>query len=172
MFVNNLVRIQRKESHDLVTETKARLHYVIFKRYARVHSAQSCLACIRAHTRLKLMYGQQHVTLYSSCSSIIIIYHFPYPTKWGRYSMFFMIVWKRFGNYFTTGPGGRTSTLLETRVAANDCKCSQDQQLNVPSEVRRGDQKFYYLELLRASEGTLSRWSRLHLQSLAPTNPH
>jgi hypothetical protein len=30
----------------------------------------------------------------------------------------------------------------------------------------------YYLERLRASEGTLSRWSRLHLQSLAPTNPH
>jgi hypothetical protein len=27
----------------------------------------------------------------------------------------------------------------------------------------------YYLALLRASEGTLSRWSRLHLQSLAPT---
>jgi hypothetical protein len=25
---------------------------------------------------------------------------------------------------------------------------------------------------LRASEGTSSRWSRLHLQSLAPTNPH
>jgi hypothetical protein len=25
--------------------------------------------------------------------------------------------------------------------------------------------KIYYLELLRASEGTLSRWSRLHLQS-------
>jgi hypothetical protein len=32
--------------------------------------------------------------------------------------------------------------------------------------------KIYYLELLRASEGTLSRWSLLHLQSLAPTNPH
>jgi hypothetical protein len=29
--------------------------------------------------------------------------------------------------------------------------------------------KIYYLELLCASEGTLSRWSRLHLQSLAPT---
>jgi hypothetical protein len=27
--------------------------------------------------------------------------------------------------------------------------------------------KIYYLELLRALEGTLSRWSRLHLQSLA-----
>jgi hypothetical protein len=34
---------------------------------------------------------------------------------------------------------------------------------------RMGDQKIYYLELLRASVGTLSRWSRLHLQSLAPT---
>jgi hypothetical protein len=32
--------------------------------------------------------------------------------------------------------------------------------------------KIYYLELLRASEGTLSRGSRLHLQSLAPTNLH
>jgi hypothetical protein len=30
-----------------------------------------------------------------------------------------------------------------------------------------GDQ--YYLELLRASEGTLSCWSRLHLQSIAST---
>jgi hypothetical protein len=27
--------------------------------------------------------------------------------------------------------------------------------------------EIYYLELLRASEGTLSRWSRQHLQSLA-----
>jgi hypothetical protein len=30
----------------------------------------------------------------------------------------------------------------------------------------------YYLELLRASEGKLNRWSRLHLQLLAPTNHH
>jgi hypothetical protein len=28
--------------------------------------------------------------------------------------------------------------------------------------------KIYYLELLRAPEGTLSRWSRLHLLSLTP----
>ncbi|RVE45318.1 hypothetical protein evm_010023 [Chilo suppressalis] len=34
-----------------------------------------------------------------------------------------------------------------------------------------GDQKFS-LELLRASKGTLNRWSHLHLQSLASTNPH
>jgi hypothetical protein len=31
--------------------------------------------------------------------------------------------------------------------------------------------KIYYLDFLRASEDTLSRWSRLHMQSLAPTNP-
>jgi hypothetical protein len=30
----------------------------------------------------------------------------------------------------------------------------------------------YYLELLCASDGTLSRWYRLHMQSLAPTNQH
>jgi hypothetical protein len=35
-----------------------------------------------------------------------------------------------------------------------------------------GDKKINYLKLFRASEGTLSRWSRLHLQSLALTNPH
>jgi hypothetical protein len=29
--------------------------------------------------------------------------------------------------------------------------------------------KIYYRELHRVAEGTLSRWSRLHLQSLAPT---
>jgi hypothetical protein len=32
--------------------------------------------------------------------------------------------------------------------------------------------KINYLELLRASEGRLSHWSRLHLHSLAPTNPY
>jgi hypothetical protein len=29
--------------------------------------------------------------------------------------------------------------------------------------------KIYYLDLLHASEGTLSRWSQLYLQLLAPT---
>jgi hypothetical protein len=33
----------------------------------------------------------------------------------------------------------------------------------------RMDDQNYYFELIRASEGTLSRWSRLHLQSLTPT---
>jgi hypothetical protein len=28
------------------------------------------------------------------------------------------------------------------------------------------------LSRARTSEGKLSRWSRMHLQSLAPTNPH
>jgi hypothetical protein len=30
----------------------------------------------------------------------------------------------------------------------------------------------YYLELLRVSQGTLSHWTQLHLQSLAPTSSH
>jgi hypothetical protein len=32
--------------------------------------------------------------------------------------------------------------------------------------------KIYYIEFLRTPEGTSSRWYRLHLQSLAPTNLH
>ncbi|RVE44141.1 hypothetical protein evm_011220 [Chilo suppressalis] len=40
------------------------------------------------------------------------------------------------------------------------------------NHLRHRAPKNDYLELLRALEGTLSRWSRLHLQSLAPTNPH
>jgi hypothetical protein len=36
---------------------------------------------------------------------------------------------------FTTGR--LPSILLETGAVANNCKCSRDQQLNVPSEVRR-----------------------------------
>jgi hypothetical protein len=32
--------------------------------------------------------------------------------------------------------------------------------------------KVNYLELLRASERTLSCWSRLYFQSIAPSNPH
>jgi hypothetical protein len=32
--------------------------------------------------------------------------------------------------------------------------------------------KIYYFELLCASDGMLSRWFRLYLQSFAPTNPH
>jgi hypothetical protein len=44
-------------------------------------------------------------------------------------------------------------------------------KLNVGQSLD-GLPKIYYLELLRASEGTLSRWSRLHSQSLVLTNPH
>jgi hypothetical protein len=35
-----------------------------------------------------------------------------------------------------------------------------------------GSPTIYYLELLHVSEGMLSCWSRLHLQSLTPTNSH
>jgi hypothetical protein len=45
----------------------------------------------------------------------------------------------------------------------------RSRKLNTVSmaSLRMGDQN--NVQLLRASEGTLSRWSRLHLQSLAPT---
>jgi hypothetical protein len=40
---------------------------------------------------------------------------------------------------------------------------------NVLKSVIGWETKIYYLDVLRASEGSLSRWSRLHLQSLTPT---
>jgi hypothetical protein len=60
-------------------------------------------------------------------------FFFPYPTKWGRYNMFSSccdkdsaIVWP---------VACLPSTLLG--VGTNDCKCSRDKRLNVPSEARR-----------------------------------
>jgi hypothetical protein len=48
----------------------------------------------------------------------------------------------------------------------------QSRKLSNVGQLLDGWPKFYYFDLLRAAEGTLSRWSRLYLQSLAPTNPH
>jgi hypothetical protein len=48
----------------------------------------------------------------------------------------------------------------------------RSQKVSNVGQSSNGRPKIYYLELLRASEGTLSRWRRLHLQLLTPTNPH
>jgi hypothetical protein len=48
----------------------------------------------------------------------------------------------------------------------------QSRKLSNIGRSSDGWPKIYYLKLLCASEDTLSRWSCLHLQSLAPTNPH
>jgi hypothetical protein len=48
------------------------------------------------------------------------------------------------------------------RVIAEAKKCSQRSVIGWVTKI-------YYLQLLRASGGTLCRWSRLHLQSLALT---
>jgi hypothetical protein len=48
----------------------------------------------------------------------------------------------------------------------------QSWKLSNVGRTSDGRTKIYYFELLRASEGTLSCWFRLHLQSLAPTSPH
>jgi hypothetical protein len=52
------------------------------------------------------------------------------------------------------------------------CFGVRSQKLSNVDQSLDGWPKFYYLELLCASEGTLSRKSRLHLQSSAPTNSH
>jgi hypothetical protein len=41
-------------------------------------------------------------------------------------------------------------------------------QQRLQRQVIRWVNRIYYLELLRASEGMLSRWYRLHLQSFVP----
>jgi hypothetical protein len=48
----------------------------------------------------------------------------------------------------------------------------RSRKLSYFSRSLDGYQKILYLQLFRASEGTLSRWSLLHLQSLASTNSH
>jgi hypothetical protein len=48
----------------------------------------------------------------------------------------------------------------------------RSRQLSNVGQSLNGLLKIFYHELLRASEGMLSRWSRLHSQSLPPTNPH
>jgi hypothetical protein len=52
------------------------------------------------------------------------------------------------------------------------CFGVRSRKLSIVGQSLDGWPKINYLELLRASEGTLSRWSRLHLQSLSPTNSH
>jgi hypothetical protein len=48
----------------------------------------------------------------------------------------------------------------------------ESRKLSIVGQSLDGRPKPSYHELLHASEGTLSRWSRLHMQSLAPTNLH
>jgi hypothetical protein len=65
--------------------------------------------------------------------------------------------------------GNDTTILTVARGARWSCRLWK---LSNVGQSLDGWPKVYYLELLRASGGTLSHWTRLHLQSLAPTNPH
>jgi hypothetical protein len=56
---------------------------------------------------------------------------------------------------------------MALRLMRLPCKYESEAMLAKPGH--RIVAKIYYLELLHTSEGTLNRWSRLHLQSLAPT---
>jgi hypothetical protein len=59
-----------------------------------------------------------------------------------------------------------------TRWPRGQCFGVRSRKLSNVEQSLDGWPKIYYLEILRVLEGTLSRWSRLHLQSLALKNPH
>jgi hypothetical protein len=64
-------------------------------------------------------------------------------------------------------------TILRSSMASRSVRFGvRSWKLSNVCQSLDGWPKIYFLESLRASEGKLSRWSRLHLQSLAPTNPH
>jgi hypothetical protein len=63
--------------------------------------------------------------------------------------------------------GHETHRKLKFLTAYNPHRDISRMRANSARLVYTGWSKIYYLELLRASECTLSRWSRLYLQSLA-----
>jgi hypothetical protein len=94
-----------------------------------------------------------------------------------------MFLFPRFGRHvktLVTGAPAIVSTHQSTRrihkeldsPAGSALRCAIAEAKQSWSVIGWVTEKKYYLELIRASEGTLSRWSRLHLQSLAPTNTH
>jgi hypothetical protein len=67
--------------------------------------------------------------------SMLILLLFPTRIPVGVGTTCFSSCCDKDSAFITTGR--LTSTLLKTGVGANDCKCSRDQRLNVPSEARR-----------------------------------
>jgi hypothetical protein len=65
------------------------------------------------------------------------LFFFLVPPKWGRYTHVFHHVMIKIPELFLRPVACLTSSLLETGVGANDCKCNQEQRLNVPSKARR-----------------------------------
>jgi hypothetical protein len=84
----------------------------------------------RWKTSLKQLQSSQRRYLKNSSSS------YPYPTKWRQYNMF-SICYDKDSAFIFLRPAACLTSTLETGVDANDCKCSRDQHLNVPSEARR-----------------------------------
>jgi hypothetical protein len=68
---------------------------------------------------------------------------------------------------------GAQNNTYTLRYPSDDLRFGErSQKLSNVGQSLDGWPKIYYLELLRASEGTLSRLCRLHLQPLAATNLH
>jgi hypothetical protein len=72
-------------------------------------------------------------------------------------------------SYKLTTIGG-ANTRRSSMVPRSMCFGVQSRKLSKIGWSSDGWPKIYYLKFLRASEDMFSRWSRLHLQSLAPNN--
>jgi hypothetical protein len=66
----------------------------------------------------------------------------------------------------------RPSLWITHKLEELDGPAASALQCAVAEVKQRWQLKIYYFELLRSSEGALSRWSRLHLRSLERINPH
>jgi hypothetical protein len=108
-------------------------------------SAINPLVALKHHTRY--LSQQNQLFLFSDQSSTIVIisseldlsssfFFLPLSTKGSVQHVFDHVVIK-IRELFLRPAACLMSTLLETGVGANDCKCSWDQQLKVPYEARR-----------------------------------
>jgi hypothetical protein len=61
---------------------------------------------------------------------------YPFPTLSGIGTICFSSCCEKIWQLFLRPAACLTSALLETGVGANDCKCSRDQRLNVPSQAQ------------------------------------
>jgi hypothetical protein len=99
--------------------------------YLMIGLVQWCIRLLCMRLQVRLPYNtnicvHEHARYIESEGILCIIsFSYPYPTKWGWYNIFFHLVIK-IRQLFLRPAAFLTSTLFETRLGANDCKCSQD----------------------------------------------
>jgi hypothetical protein len=107
------------------------------------------------------------VESYYDCAYLSRFLWSPAESAQKFFRFFFKAVWTMFSNEDYRPAYLRNSMALRSvRFGV------QTRKLSNVGQLLDGWPKMFYLELLCAFEDTLSRSSRLHLQLLAPTNPH